>query len=717
MVVSSIAFSPPFLRTYQACGRCAGEPTGFEKRDLYQPGIAEGGSSSARFESTPPVEAAGSPAAPRLYAGYPRQWLDPTTRPQEDFYQWAVGGYEAANPIPSDRARYGIRTQVYERVQTELLRILEAASRNPSAPGSVDQKIGDFYAAGMNLDAIEEAGARPLTPYLAELDQLKTSADVQAAVAGFHRRGLPALFRFGADPDLHDPRTVTGDASQGGLGLPNRDYYLKDDEEKVRLRAAYQTHVAAMLELTGETPEEAASSAAAVMEIETILARASLPPAELRDPRKLDNPMSLDQLSARAQGFDWAAYFQGVGRPDLKKINVSTPDFFKAVGEALETVPVDQWKAYLKWNLVNSTAPYLSGQFRDQDFAFYSKELRGVEQQSPRWQTMVSLTDVHLGEAVGQKFVADNFPPEAKRRALEMVDSIVDVLRERITSREWMGDETKKEALAKLDTLVVKIGYPDEWKDYSALEVRRDDFFGNVMRSRALAAQEKFESIGQPVDRGKWEMTPATVNAYYHPSLNEIVFPAARLQPPFFDVNADDAANLGSTGVTIGHELTHGFDDSGSQFDSQGRLRDWWQPEDRVRFEAVAQGVTDQMDAFSYQGVQQNGKLVTGEALADQGGLELAYEALERSLADNPVESSDELTPQQRFFASYAVARQTSSRPEAAKEQMQTDPHPLGPFRVNGPLANMPAFYEAFDVGPGDALYRREGERNRLWDP
>ncbi|MBI3926713.1 MAG: M13 family metallopeptidase [Armatimonadetes bacterium] len=659
--------------------------------------------------------AGAAPQAPaRLIAGYPRSHLDGTTRAQDDFYQFAVGGYEAAHPIPPDKSRYGFRTEVYERVQQQLLEILEQAAKTSTAPGSLEQKLGDFYASGMDGLAIETAGVKPLAPLFERIDSIGDRQDLQDVVAEFHRDGLPTLFRLGAGPDLHDPSRVTADATQGGLGLPTREYYL--EEKFAGKRQAYADYVSRAFQLLGDSPEQAEKAAQSVLRVETRLAEASLAPVEMRDAKALDHLMNRDELAALTPGFRWDRYFEKLGRGDLEQINVSTPGFFEKLDAHLAEAPLEDWKTYLRWSLINSTASYLNRDFEDASFDFYSKELRGVETKSPRWKTMVGLTDRYLGEALGQKFVEQSFPPEAKERALAMVGDIIDVLRDRIESLDWMSEESKVEALAKVDRLVVKIGYPDRWKDYSALEVTRGPLISNVLGARRFEAREQLDSIGKPVNRGQWEMTPSTVNAYFHPSLNEIVFPAARLQPPFFDPGADDASNYGATGVTIGHELTHGFDDSGADFDSLGRLRNWWQPADRERFEQIANGVTRQMDEFEFDGVRQNGKLVTGEALADQGGLELAYEALQRALARQPkVQSADGFTPEQRFFLSYAVAREDSSRPEAAKEQMQGDPHPLGKFRVNGPLANMEAFYDAFDVKPGDPMYRPAEERNKLW--
>lgn len=650
-------------------------------------------------------------------SGYPRHQLDTTTRPQDDFYRFAVGGYEDSVEIPGDRSRYGIRSEVYERVQTELLGILDKASKASNPEGSIDQKIGDFYASGLDTKAIDAKGAQPIQGMLNEIDGISNLEQFQGVLTGLHFKGIGALFSFGGGADLHNPNMQVAWADQGGLGLPNESYYNKTDERSQEIRDKYVDHMATMFGKIGESPEQARASAEAVMAIESRLAKTHQTRLERRNPDSYDNKISRQELLDSQKNFSWERYLNDSGLSEEKEIYHVNPSFFSEVDKALGEVSVDDWKAFLKWNVVRSSASYLSSDFENERFNFFSKELHGVEKKSPRWRKMVSLSDSYLGEAVGQKFVEKNFTPKAKERALNMVDNVLDVMRERISNRDWMGPETKKEALAKLDTMGVKIGYPDKWEDFSDFPIDRNDFFGNIMTGKARSVSQDLKSIGQPVDKSKWSMTPSTVNAYYSPLKNEIAFPAARLMPPFFDVNADDASNYGSTGVTVAHELTHGFDDSGSRYDSTGRKRNWWQPEDLKNFKEIAGAVADHMDTFSFDGVQNNGKQTTGEALADLGGVELAYEALQRALADQPpVESTDGFTNEQRFFLAYAVARQGKNRPKAAKQQIQNGVHPLPSFRVHGAVTNFDPFYQAFDIKPGDDMYRNPEDRIKLWD-
>jgi predicted metalloendopeptidase len=658
------------------------------------------------------------PSAPaqHVYPGYDRSYLDTSVRPQDDFYRYAMGGYLKSHPIPADRTSFGIRSELQDRVQNTMHDIVTEAAAAPGAAGSVSQKIGDFYASGMDEAGIEAAGLGPLQAEFDRIQSCRTAEDVQAALAHFHRNGLGLGFSFGASQDLLQPENVIGEAGQGGLGLPGPEYYTKQDEKSQKLRAAYLDHVTRMFELLGDDKTSARRNAESVMSIETDLAKASKTPAEMRDPKALYNPMDRQQLRELTPHFSWDRFFAGIAKSDLKSINVATPGFFKALDEQMAKRPVSDWQAYMRWSLIDRTASYLPKAFRDESFDFNGRTLSGAQQQQPRWKSVVGLTDAYLGEALGQKYVERAFPPEAKQKALDMVSNIRAELRDRI-AKGWMSPETKKEALAKIDRLTVKIGYPDKWTDYSALHIDRGPFIGNIMRAKAFAAQHSLDSIGKPVDRGHWEMTPATVNAYYHPQLNEIVFPAARLQPPFFDPQADDASNYGATGATIAHELTHGFDDQGAQFDAAGRLRDWWTAEDKATFGKMAEGIEKQFDEFEYDGQKCQGKLVEGEAMADQGGVELAYGALNRALSVRaPQPTRDGFTPQQRFFLSYAICRESDERPQRAHLIMSTDPHPLGQFRVNGPLSNMPAFHQAFNCKPGDPMVRAADKRNKLWD-
>lgn len=649
----------------------------------------------------------------KSYKGYDTSYLDRSVRPQDDFYQFALGGYAKNNPIPADQSTNGIYPDLRLKVANQLHGILDNLVANPGPKGSIEQKLGDFYASGMDLATIEAAGAKPLQPLFDSIDKIQTNRDVQNELADLHAKGFGGLFAFGANADMKNPDQYIGDAGQAGISLPTKDYYT--DPKKADTRDAYVKHVGNMFELLGQSPTEAAKSAAAVMRIETSLAEASLSPAERRDPKARYHPTDRAELAKMTPNFSWDNYFEKIGRPDIQSINVSTPKFFTKVNEMMGQVPAEDWKAYLKWNVINATAGSLSSKFEQEQFAF-SKQLSGVEKQPDRFKKIVASVESHLGMALSQKYVEQNFSPEAKAKAIDMVNNVKLVLRDEI-EHGWMQGSSKQEALAKIDTLSLKIGFPDKWKDYSALEVDRGPYVNNLMRAWQSEAREDLDRIGQPVDKSEWHTNPCTVNANYSPSQNPICFPAARLQFPFFDVNQDDALNYGATGATVGHEISHGFDDSGSQFDAQGRLRNWFTPEDLANFTKRADAVADQMSEFSFDGQQNNGKLVEGEAIADQGGVELAYKALMRARKGQPEQiTPDGFSDKQRFFLGYALCRATNARPAAAHAQMSKDPHPLGPFRVNAPLSNEPSFFEAFDVKPGDPMQRPKEKRNHLWE-
>ena len=666
------------------------------------------------------VDIGSRPAAPLLMPrpaaqpipGYDTSWLDTTVRPQDDFYRYSLGGYEATHPIPADKASYGIRTELNERISAELKGLCEEAAANPQT--DLDRKVGNLYASGMDLAAIEARGTAPLQPYLAALDGIQNTADLQKAIGTMHKQGLGALFSFYGTPDKTDPNVNIAEVRQGGLSLPDRDFYL--NPKKQGIRDKFEAHVGRMFELAGETPARASEMAKSVLSLETRIALGHLTKVQLRDPHATYNPSTTRQLQELAPQIDWSAYFAGQAA-NVEKLNISTIPHFHNIGRLVSEAPLDDWKSYLKWQTLNQMGGLLPDRFGAEQFEFTGKTLNGIPERAPRHKRIMGLVDNYLGEALGQKFVAKNFPPEAKEKALAMVNNVKDVFRERI-STGWMSEETKKAALEKIDTMAVQIGYPDQWHDYSGLEMTRDGFFENVMNAKAHYRAESMAEIGQPVDKNEWSTTPQTVNAFYSPLFNRICFPAARLQPPFFDVNQDDAYNLGATGATVGHEMTHGFDDKGCNYDAQGKLRNWWTDADRQKFDGIAGGIISQMNEFWFDGQQNNGKLVAGEAIADQGGLELAYGALQKSLAkDGAPESKDGFTPEQRFFLSYALCRQGAARPEAAHNQMTTDPHPLAPFRVNGPLANMTSFHDAFQVKEGDPMLRPVEKRNKLWDP
>jgi putative endopeptidase len=556
-----------------------------------------------------------------------------------------------------------------------------------------------------------------LTPYLARIDKVSDAKGLQSLVAEFHKAGLPAVFGFGSLPDLKNSSNVIGFAGQGGLSLPNKEYYEKADEKSVKLRADFVQHVTNMFKLLGDDPDQAAKNAQTVMAIETRLARNSRGPVELRDFTKQYHIMGPADLSKLTPNFSWGDYFAGLGLPRDLQINVAHPEFFQAADKMLTEVPVADWKTYLRWNLVRSAASALSSKFETESFNFFGKTLSGSKEQHPQWRRCVSSADANLGEALGQVYVARAFTPASKARMETMIDNLLAAFRVRVDKADWMTGETRKAAHAKLAAFKRKIGYPEKWIDYSRLNVTRDSYAANIIRSGEFAQARDLAKIGKPVDRTEWAMSPPTVNAYNNWLMNEIVFPAGILQPPFFNPDADDAINYGSIGAVIGHEITHGFDDQGAKFDLQGNLKDWWTPADLKNFQARSECVVNQFSAFEVEpGLNVVGKLVSGESIADLGGLTVAYEAFQKSLQGKPRPASiDGFTPEQRFFLGWAQVWASKYSPEMARLITQSDPHPLSRFRVNGPLSNMPEFAAAFGCKAGDPMVRPEKDRCQVW--
>jgi predicted metalloendopeptidase len=649
--------------------------------------------------------------------GFDLSDLDTTCKPCADFYQYATGGWRARNPIPPAYSSWGQANVIGDRNQQILRQILEAAAQDRhAAPGSIEQKIGDFYGSCMDETRIEAAGATPLQPELDRIAKIASAADLEAETTRLQSIGVDAMFGFGSTQDFKDSTQVIGDAEQGGLGLPDRDYYLRPDDASQKLRDQYVAHVARMFILLGDAPDAAAAEAKTVMTVETQLAQASSTRVELRDPAANYHRMTPAELQAQTAHFVWADYFRETGFPDIAEVNLEQPKFFQQLDQMLVSVPLADWKTYLRWHLVDEAAPLLSSKFVNENFDFYGKTLQGTTELRPRWKRCITATDHDLGEALGQKYVEQVFPPEAKAAALQMVHNLMAALRADMETLTWMGPDTRKQAEAKLDSMTLKIGYPDKWRDYSAYQVTRDSYLENAFRGEAFESRRNLAEIGKPVDRTEWEMTPPTVNAYYNPLMNEIVFPAGILQPPLFDPSADDALNYGAMGSIIGHEMTHGFDDEGSQFDAQGNLRDWWTPEDHKNFEARADCIAKQFDAFAVQGdLHENGKLVEGESIADLGGLTISHLAFENAEAGKTAAPIDGMTPDQRFYLSYAHSWAENSRPERERLLTNTDPHPLPRFRVDGPLSNLPEFAAAYGCQAGDAMVRPEAERCRIW--
>jgi putative endopeptidase len=642
--------------------------------------------------------------------GFETANLDKTCKPCDDFYQFAMGGWMNSNPIPPEYPSWGTFAQLADKNQQNLKLILEAAAAAKAAPGSNEQKIGDFYASCMDTAAIEAAGTRPLETDLARIATLKSAADLPTLTESLHSRGVGVLFRFNSTQDAKDSTQVIGAAFQGGLGLPEREYYLKQDDKSKSLRDAYTKHVAKMLELLGDSAEQSAAEASTVLKIESALATASMKNTDLRDPDKTYHKMVVADLKTLTPNFSWEAYFKAVGHPELKEINVGQPEFFRALDSLLVATPIEDWKAYLRWHLVHSAASGLAEKFVAEDFDFSGKTLTGAKEIQPRWKRCVQATDRVLGEALGQVYVQKHFPPEAKARALEMVHNLIAALHQDLQTLPWMGSETRAQASAKLAAFALKIGYTDKWRDYSTLKIDRRSYAADQMRGAEFDFARRLNKIGKPVDRTEWGMTPPTVNAYNNSSMNEIVFPAGILQPPFYDPKADDAVNYGGMGAVIGHEITHGFDDHGSKFDGKGNLKDWWSPEDLKNFKARAACVSDQFDGYVVDGdLHQNGKLVLGESIADLGGLTIAYAAYEKSLEGKPrPPEKDGFTPEQRFFLGWAQVWGANQRIEYARLMANTNPHPLPRFRANGPLSNMAEFAAAFACKKGEAMVREQ---------
>jgi len=650
--------------------------------------------------------------------GFDASRMDTSTSACKDFYQFANGNWLKATEIPAAFSTWGSFNVLAENNRKTLHEILDEASKNAAAKaGTTEQKIGDFYATCTDEQKREAEGAKPLAPYLARIDKIKDLKGLESEIAYAHREGIPTLFGFGSGPDFKNSSMEIGNAGQGGLSLPNRDYYTKTDEHSAKLREAFVQHVASMFQLLGDDPDRAAKEAQTVMSIETRLAQNSRGPVELRDVEKQYHIMGAADLDKLTPHFSWEDYFAGLGLPKTLQINMAHPEFFQAADKLLVEVPVEDWKTYLRWNLVNAAADALSSKFETENFNFYGKTLSGRKEQFPLWRRCVSATDSNLGEALGQEYVRRAFTPEAKARMQTMVNNLLAAFHDRLAAADWMSDETRKAALVKLAAFGQKIGYPEKWIDYSRLSVARDSYAANIIRASEFQQWRDFNKIGKPVDKTEWGMTPPTVNAYNNWLRNEIVFPAGILQPPFFNPAADDAINYGSIGAVIGHEITHGFDDEGAKFDPAGNLKDWWTPADLKNFESRSDCIVKQFDAFQVEpGLNMTGKLVAGESIADFGGLTVAYHAFEKSLEGKPRPASiDGFTPEQRFFLGWAQVWAEKYTPEAARLQAQSDPHPLSRFRVNGPLSNMPEFAEAFQCKVGDAMVRPPEQRCQIW--
>jgi len=627
-----------------------------------------------------------------------------------DFFQFANGTWIKNTEIPASQARWGTFNILGDRNRDILHEILDrAAAEKSPKKGSDVQLIGDYYSACMDESAIEANGIKPIEPVLEQIAKLKTMSDVTREIADLHNQGFPAVFRFGGGRDPKDSNSVIVNSGQSGLSLPNKDYYTKDDAKMAETRAKFVEYMTKVFDMSGDTPAEAKANADIVMAIQMRLAKASKAPVEMRDPDKNYNKIKLSDAQAIIPNLSLKDYMKRRGIPVPETLNFGQPDFFKEVNTMLKDVPVDQWKTYFRWMVLDSSASYLPKALADASFDFHGRYLSGTKEQEPRWKRCVSATDRTLGEALGAEYVKTEFTPEAKARMNQLIDNLFVAMKSHINGLDWMTPATKEKALAKLATYKRKIGYNEHPRGYKGLDIDRTSYAGNVFRARAFEIKRNIADIGKPADKTRWFFSPPTVNASYSSSNNEITFPAGILQPPFFNFKADDAINYGAIGAVIGHEITHGFDDSGSKFDAQGNLASWWLPEDRTKFEERAACVANQFDGYEVQpGVHINGKLTLGENIGDLGGLAIAYTALVDALKGKKIENIDGFTPEQRFFLGWAQVWATKATPEFERRQVLTDPHSAAKWRVNGPLSNMPEFAKAFGCKQGQAMVRKD---------
>ncbi|HEX2327374.1 MAG TPA: M13 family metallopeptidase [Candidatus Angelobacter sp.] len=642
--------------------------------------------------------------------------MDKKAEPCSDLYEYANGAWRAQNPIPASMQRWSRRWQAGENSKERLKTILDDVSQKTDWPkGSTEQLIGDYYASCMDEAKIDKLGAAPARPILAQVDAIKNPTDIDAMIRKLQHMGLAVPFGFGSNPDNHNPAETIATIGASGLGLPDRDYYFKAEQRFVDARAKYLVHVAKMFKLAGYNDAAAKSAATTVFEFEKKLAGASLDNVALRDPAATDHKMTFAQLEKLSPSLDWAAYFSDahIARADL---NVAEPKFLEQVEKQLHDSPLADWKTYLKWQFLHAAANSMSSPFVNENFAFYGQYLGGAKELKPRWKRCAESTDQLLGEALGKKYVEKYFPPEAKARAQEMVQNILAAMHDTIEGLDWMGPDTKKKALEKLSTFNPKIGYPDKWKDYAGLKISRDSFWNNEIAASDWNVNDDRARIGKPTDRKLWGMTPPTSDAYYNPLMNEIVFPAGILQPPAFSVSNVDAVNYGAIGVVIGHEISHGFDDEGAQFDAQGRLNNWWTPDDLKRFQDRTACVARQFDGYFIEpGIHHNGKLVLGESIGDLAGAKIAFLAFKKAEEKTAQPTIDGFAPEQQFFIAWGQFRGDAIRPETQRMMVQGDPHPIAKYRVIGPLSNMPEFAKTFSCKPDAPMVRPAADRCEVW--
>ena len=655
-------------------------------------------------------------ADPAPKSGIELSNFDNSIKPGRNFYQYVNGTWIKENTIPAEYSRWGAFPQLRDRNLLLLREIMDDLSKTSGTLDAESRKLHDFYATAMDMPQREKQGIASLKEELESISRINSATDLLAVVGQFRAKGMPLLFSFSVDQDEKNSTRYAAHLWQGGLGLPERGYYLGATDDSKRIRTQYREHVAKMLSLLGDAPDAAAAGADAVLRIETFLAEASRTPVALRDHEAQYNKKTIDEMAVLTPGIKWEPYFKAIDVKGVDYVIVGQPEFFSRVNEMLTSVPIADWQAYLRWHLIHNTAGYLTESLDRENFHFYSEVLRGVKQMQPPWKRAVGTIDRQMGEALGRLYVEKYFTPDAKARMDGLVKNVLAAYRVRIERCDWMGPETKRQAIIKLEAITPKIGYPGKWRDYSGLEIRADSYVQNVMRAEAFESRFRLARLGHAVDRNRWGMTPPTVNAYYNSTLNEIVFPAGILQPPFFDPQADDAVNYGGIGAVIGHEMTHGFDDQGSRSDAEGNLKNWWTAEDRARFVAKTDKLARQFDAcVAVDDLHVNGRLTLGENIADLGGIAISFAAYQKSLNDQPARVIDGFTGAQRFFIGFAQVWRGSIRDADQRLLLRTDPHSPAQFRTLIPLSNIQAFYDAFDVKPGDAMYRAPEDRVEVW--
>ena len=657
-----------------------------------------------------------SSADEKLTAGIMLENLDTTSLSGNDFYQYATGGWQKLNPFTGEYSRFGSFDKLAEDNRLQLKGLIEEIAKKSAKEGTVEQKIADLFNLAMDSSKLNSDGSTPIKSDLEKIAALKNTSELVAYLPSMMQEGINPFFNIYVDADPMNSNQYLVQTYQGGIGLSQRDYYLENDDNTRNIREKYIVHIAQMFEKSGFTADEAANKRDAVMRVEMRLATSAYDNVKLRDPHANYNKMTVAELQKLVPQLDWNSFFNGFQLNGLTDLSVSQKENLVEVGKIIATEPLEVQKAYLEWNVINSSAEFLSDEINDENFEFYGKVVSGKTEQQPRWKRAVSTVDGSLGEAVGQMYVKKYFPAEAKDRMVQLVKNLQTALGQRIQNLEWMGDSTKLKAMEKLNTFHVKVGYPDKWRDYSSLEIKKDSYWANIKRTNKFQSDYMFAKVGNPVDKDEWFMTPQTVNAYYNPSTNEICFPAGILQYPFFDMKADDAFNYGAIGVVIGHEMTHGFDDQGRQFDKDGNLKDWWTEDDADKFDKRASGLTDFYDKIEVApGTKANGKFTLGENIADQGGLQVSYQAFQNVLKSNPLENKDGFSPEQRFFLAYANVWAGNIRPEEILRRTKVDPHSLGKWRVNAALPHIEGWYTAFNIQPTDKMYVAPESRAIVW--